>query len=182
MFSRLISLSSILVTVGFMPSSYAGGSAGSPVGAKLLVPSLPDRPKAFLVESSSVNFIIHHGEGEPLDEGSLVIGAYKDDKTSPVPVDLWLSGLVTPRDGELFDSTVIRSASNVEELILIVFIKDKGMINAKVLHYAPESHALTPLKELDDLRGRNSVEIIRYRCSRFPDLVRFFEVEKVEKK
>jgi hypothetical protein len=171
--------------VGLLQPCSAAGPVGGPVGAKVVIPAPMERPKLFLLESPHVNFVIHHGEGEAPGEGSLVISAYKDDRTSPIPVDLWLAGLVLRRDGELFDATIIRSVQNGEDLIVIVYIREKGMINAKVLHYVPEGHVLTLLKELDDLRGRNSVEGIRFRCAKFPDLTKYFveaEKEKEDKK
>jgi len=165
-----------------IPCSLAG-AVGAPVGAKVVVPTIPDRPKLFLVESPYVNFIVHHGEGEASDEGSIVISAYKDDRTSPIPVDMWLSGLVLRRYGELYDANMIRSAENEEDLILIIYVREKGMINAKVFHYVPEGHSLTLLRELDDLRGRNSIDAVRIRCVRFPNLTKYFvEAEKEKEK
>lgn len=155
---------------------------GGTVGAKVVVPPLADRPRLILVESVFVNFIIHHGEGESMGEGSLVVSAYKDDKSSTLPVDAWLAGLVLRRDGEIFDATIVSSADGSEDLILIVYIKEKGMINAMVFHYVPEGHSLALLRVLDDLRNRNLAEAVRVRCARFPDLIKYFEVAKVEKK
>jgi hypothetical protein len=176
----IYSLSAFFLLI--IPCSPAG-AVGAPVGAKVVVPKTLDHPKLCLVESPYVNFIVHHGEGEASDEGSIVISAYKDDRTTPIPVDKWLSGLVLRRYGELFDASMIRSAENGEDLILIIYVREKGMINAKVLHYVQEGHSLTLLRELDDLPGRNSIDAVRIRCVRFPDLTKYFvEAEKEDKK
>jgi hypothetical protein len=153
-------------------------SGDIPAGFKVSVPVIAEHPKVFFVEAQDVNVLIHHGIGENLVEGSLVVNVYKDVRSTASPIDLWIAGIVLRREGELCDVSVMRSAENSDDLVLIVFIKYKGMTDAVVLHCAAEGHVPNMIMALDDIHGGDLVKTVRTRCAKIQKISKYFEVPR----
>jgi len=164
---------------GAVPSLFAQVAA-PPV--KVSTPTIPKRPKFFFLEAPDFNVLVHHGEGEQTAEGSLVINGYKNDPSTSLPIDFWIFGTVLKRQGELNGVVLTKFAESGDELVLILFLKHRGMENAIVLLYVPEVRGLRVLKELEDLGPVNSVEIVRMRCERDPVIMEYFLVPKPQPK
>lgn len=166
---------SCVVLLGKTPSVFPQDLAPA---VKVSMPTIPKRPRFFFLESPNFSLLIHHGEGELSDDGSLVINGYKNDPVTPNPIDLWIFGTVLNRQGELQSVVLTKFAEQCEELVIILFFKYRGMDNATVLLYRPESHGLQVVKELEDLGTMNSVETVRLRCSRDLRIAKYFPVPK----
>lgn len=164
---------------GTVPALFAQVAAPT---VKVSTPSIPKRPKFFFLEAPEFNVLVHHGEGEPLAEGSLVINGYKNDPSTTLPTDFWIFGTVLKRQGELHSVVLTKFAESGDELILILFLKHRGMENALVVLYRPEVRGLQVLKELEDLGPGNSVEIVRMRCERDPVIMEYFLMPKPQPK
>ena len=168
-----------LTVFGGLPSAFPQAAAPT---VKVSTPTIPKRPKFFFLESADFNVLIHHGEGEQTAEGSLVINGYKNDPNTTLPIDFWIFGTVLKRQGELNGVVLTKFAESGDELVLILFLKHRGMENALVLLYVPEVRGLRVLKELEDLGPVNSVEIVRMRCERDPVIMEYFLVPKPQPK
>jgi hypothetical protein len=164
-----------LMVFGSLPSAFPQAAAPT---VKVSMPTIPKRPKFFFLETSSFNLLVHHGEGELPTDGSLVINGYKNDPGTTSPIDLWIFGTVLKRQGELQSVVLTKFAEQGEELVLILFLKYRGMHNAIVALYRPESHGLQVIKELEDLGADSPVEIVRMRCARDPIIMDYFLVPK----
>lgn len=159
------------VLLGTAPSVFAQEFAPA---VKVSMPTIPKRPRFFFLESPNFNLLIHHGEGELSNDGSLVINGYKNDPVTTNPIDLWIFGTVLKRQGELQSVVLTKFAEQGEELVVILFFKYRGMDNATILLYRPESHGLQVVKEIEDLGMTNSVETVRFRCSKDPRIMKYF--------
>jgi hypothetical protein len=165
---------SLLVLVG-LPSAFP--QAAAPM-VKTSMPTIQNRPKFFFLETTAFNLLVHQGEGELATDGSLIINGYKNDPSTTVPIDFWIFGTVLQRQGELQDVVLTKFAEQGEELVLIIFLKHRGMNNAIVALYRPESHGLQVIKELQDLGADSPVEIVRMRCARDPNIMDYFLIPK----
>jgi hypothetical protein len=165
---------SLLVLVG-LPSAFP--QAAAPM-VKTSMPTIPNRPKFFFLETTAFNLLVHQGEGELPTDGSLIINGYKNDPSTTVPIDFWIFGTVLQRQGELQSVVLTKFAEQGEELVLIIFLKHRGMNNAIVALYRPESHGLQVIKELQDLGADSPVEIVRMRCARDPIIMDYFLTPK----
>jgi hypothetical protein len=167
-----------MVFVG-VPSAFPQAAAPT---VKVSTPTIPKRPKFFFLEAPEFNILVHPGEGEPAAEGSVVINGYKDDPNTTLPTDFWIFGTVLRRQGELHSVVLTKFAESGDELILILFLKHRGMENAVVVLYRPEVRGLQVLKELEDLGPGNSVEVVRMRCERDPVIMEYFLMPKPQAK
>jgi hypothetical protein len=165
---------SLLVLVG-LPSAFPQAAAPT---VKTSMPTIPNRPKFFFLETTAFNLLVHHGEGELATDGSLIINGYKNDPSTTVPIDFWIFGTVLQRQGELQSVVLTKFAEQGEELVLIIFLKHRGMNNAIVALYRPESHGLQVIKELQDLGADSPVAIVRMRCARDPNIMDYFLIPK----
>jgi hypothetical protein len=168
-----------LVLPGFVPSLCSQVAAPT---VKVSTPTIPKRPKFFFLEAPEFNVLVHPGEGEQAAEGSLVINGYKNDPNTSLPIDFWIFGTVLKRQGELHSVVLTKFAESGDELLLILFLKHRGMENAVVILYRPEVRGLQVLKELEDLGPGNSVEIVRMRCERDPVIMEYFLMPKPQPK
>ena len=171
----LFLLAAAFPSLGAVPSLFSQVPAPT---VKVSTPTIPKRPKFFFLEAPDFNVLVHHGEGEQTAEGSLVINGYKNDPSTMLPIDFWIFGTVLKRQGELNGVVLTKFAERGDELVMILFLKHRGMENAVVLLYVPEVRGLRVLKELEDLGPVNSVEIGRMRCERDPVIMEYFLVPK----
>lgn len=176
---HLFLLAAAFPFLGAVPSLFSQVSAPT---VKVSTPTIPKRPKFFFLEASDFNVLVHPGEGEQVAEGSLVINGYRNDPSTTLPIDFWIFGTVLKRQGELHSVVLTKFAESGDELILILFLKHRGMENAVVVLYRPEVRGLQVLKELEDLGPGNSVEIVRMRCERDPVIMEYFLMPKSQSK
>lgn len=131
------------------------------------------------LESPDFNLLAYHGEGEPSNEGSLIIGFYKNDPSTPSsPIDIWLTGRIQRRQGELCNLHLGRYIKDADDLVLMVFLKHRSMLNCSVYLYRQDEHLLIPLKEVEDVHGKAPVESVREICERDGRISKYFVESK----
>lgn len=169
-------LSVLAALLGAAPAAFPQVAAPT---VKVSMPTIPKRPKFFFLETHDFNLLVHPGEGELSTDGSLIINGYKNDPGTTNPIDLWIFGTVLKRQGELQSVVLTKFAEQGDELVLILFLKYRGMDNAIVALYHPEVRGLRVIKEVEDLGAESSVEIVRLRCARDPAILEHFLAPQV---